>query len=197
MPSELLLMAVTEHNFGSRNGVLELLTNPDETKRGRADYQNSMSLCLATSFAEFPNNTTIVRLLLEHGADAKADNSQALVNALMAQNVPTVYHLLEYGADPDVEGSLGMQIALRTQNYELFDILATFGAKITSAETRAIATAFPMPFVRRLVGICQEQLSDEDARDALLETSVDEAASASGEVAPTCIEDLVPFDMEM
>lgn len=183
-------MAVMDHDTSR---VVELLAGADETKRGQADYQDSMALHLATSFTELSNNTKVVKLLLEHGADARALNSQALVNALMGQNIPTIYHLLEYGADPDVDESLGMRIAMHTQNFELFDILVTFGAKISSAETRAIATSFPIQFVRRLVGICKEQLSDEDAREALLELSADPSASPE----PTDIEDLVPFDMEL
>ena len=83
-----------------------------------------------------PDNPSIVRLLLEHGADVNAvdkEQHSALMKAASAGRAQTAHVLLEYGADlraEDKEGLTPLMLAAQSRRLEIVHMLLEKGADV-------------------------------------------------------------------
>ena len=78
----------------------------------------------------YNNNTEIVKLLLERGANVHVNNEQALIRALNGLNVPMIKLLLEYGADPNADNGLAWRYVILSNDTEAIKAFLDAGANV-------------------------------------------------------------------
>jgi hypothetical protein len=75
-------------------------------------------------------NTEVIGTLLKAGADAKANHSLPLIQAVQNNQIEAAKLLLEYGANPNERKGEALQTTVYHSNKEMFNLLESFGADI-------------------------------------------------------------------
>lgn len=82
------------------------------------------------------NNSELLDMLLEKGADVNSKNQEGMTALLVAcqrENLVLVEHLLKKNADANVKDNSGfnpLSLAMKQENYKMFDMLVEYGADI-------------------------------------------------------------------
>ncbi len=87
------------------------------------------------------DDTDIVELLLEYGADVHTRNDKSIVLASKEASFETLELLLDYGADPNARNSRPLMHSIRNGSVQNLELLLQYGADIHAEEADALVTA--------------------------------------------------------